>query len=61
MLEIYSILSQMHILFHFFSTSLTQADLLPRVGREQEHHEGHGGEEHTGDEEVESVEQGPPS
>lgn len=38
---------------------LTQTDFLPRVGRQQEDQQGHGGEEHTGDEEVESVEQGP--
>lgn len=28
---------------------LTQADLLPRVGRQQEDQQGHGGEEHTWD------------
>lgn len=39
---------------------LTQADLLPRVGRKQENQQGHGREEHTRDEEIEGVIQGPP-
>lgn len=43
-----------------FLVFLTEADLLPGVGREQEDQQGHGGEEHTGDEKVESIEQSPP-
>ena len=39
---------------------LTEADLLPGVCGQQEGHQGHGGEEHTREEEVESVKQGPP-
>lgn len=34
---------------------LTQRDLLSGVGREEEDEQGHGGEEHTGHQEVESV------
>lgn len=41
--------------------SLTQADLLPRVGGQQEDQQGHGGQQHTWDEEVQGVEQGPPA
>lgn len=42
-------------------TILTQADLLPRVGRQQEDQKGHGGQEHTRDEEIQRIKQGPPS
>lgn len=40
---------------------LTQADLLPRVCRQQEDQQCHGGEQHTGDEEIEGIKQGPSS
>lgn len=40
---------------------LTQADLLPRVCRQQEDQQSHGGEQHAGDEQIEGVKQGPPS
>lgn len=40
---------------------LTQADLLPRVGRQQEDQQGHGRQEHTRDEEIQRIKQGPPS
>lgn len=55
------LLSLLHIVTprsHALGLCLTQADFLPGVGRQQEDQQGHGGEEHTGDEEVESVEQG---
>lgn len=41
--------------------SLTQADLLPRVGGQQEDQQGHGGQQHTRNEEVQGVEQGSPT
>lgn len=43
------------------TVSLTQADLLPRVGWQQEDQQGHGGQQHTRYEEVQGVEQGPPA
>lgn len=39
---------------------LTQADLFPWVGRQQEDQQGHRGEEHTWNQEIESIKQGPP-
>lgn len=41
------------------SVSLTQADLLPWVGGQKEDQQGHGGQQHTRDEEVQGVKQGP--
>lgn len=38
---------------------LTQGDFLPRVCREQEHEEGQGRDEHTGNEKVEAIVEGP--
>lgn len=43
------------------SVSLTQTDLLPRVGGQKKDQQGHGGQQHTWDEEVQGVEQGPPT
>ena len=40
---------------------LTQWDLFPRVGRQQEDQQGQGGDEHTGEEKVEAVVEGPPA
>lgn len=39
---------------------LTQGDLLPRVGRQQEDQQRQRGDEHAGDEEVEAVVERPP-
>lgn len=43
------------------SWTLTQGDLLSRVSGQQEDKEGEGGDENTGDEEVEPVVERPPS
>lgn len=47
--------------YSLYPILLTQADLLPRVGRQQEDQQGHGGQEHTRDEEIQRIKQGPPS
>lgn len=39
---------------------LTQADLLPAAGGQQEDQQGHGGEQHAWDKQVQGVVQGPP-
>lgn len=45
----------------FVSGFPTQRDFLPRVSGQDKDEQSHGGEQHTGDEEVQGVVEGPPA